>query len=61
MRERVGERKEKERMSNELRWVRHLHSLPVFFRRGGREGGGRGEKEEMVGEVGVGLKKTSAR
>lgn len=29
-------------MSNELRWVRHLHSLPVFFR---REGGGRGERE----------------
>lgn len=34
---------EKERMSNELRWVRHLHSLPVFFQR--EAGGGRGEKE----------------
>lgn len=25
-------------MSNELRWVRHLHSLPVFFRREGSAG-----------------------
>lgn len=30
-------------MSNELRWVRHLHSLPVCFR---REGGRQRESEE---------------
>lgn len=30
-REHSGERKQKERMSNELRWVQHLHSLPAFF------------------------------
>lgn len=36
--------KEKERMSNELRWVQHLHSLPVFFFwSGGRR---RGEKRK---------------
>ena len=44
---------EKERMSNELRWVRHLHSLPVFFRREGeekrrvRKGGLEENKSEM--------------
>lgn len=29
--------RENKRMRNELRWVRHLHSLPVFFRREGEE------------------------
>lgn len=34
---------ESERMSNELRCFRHLHSLPVFFRRGEK-----GKKENLV-------------
>lgn len=33
-----GRGDEKKGMSNELRWVRHLHSLPVFFRREGGAG-----------------------
>lgn len=28
-----GREQETERMSNELRWFRHLHSLPAFFRK----------------------------
>lgn len=46
-RENAWERKrEKEGMSNELRWVRHLHSLPVFFRREG--GAGRAKRKGGV-------------
>lgn len=47
--------RENKRMRNELRWVRHLHSLPVFFRREGEE------KRRGGCSVEGGLKKTSAR
>lgn len=47
--------RENKRMRNELRWVRHLHSLPVFFRREGEE------KRRGGCNVEGGLKKTSAR
>lgn len=36
-REHTGEQKQKEGMSNELRWVQHLHSLPALFLKQGRK------------------------
>lgn len=66
-REHTGEREQKERIRNELRWVQHLHSLPAFFwseegRRGKKKkGGGCASVCVCVFFLGGGVEETSVR